>query len=60
MSPKIGQKLTDNHKDKLVQIRMDEQTVEKLDFLVKIQNSDRSKVIRKCIEVQYDSVKEKE
>lgn len=60
MSPKIGQKLTDNPKDKLVQIRMDEQTVEKLDFLVKIQNSDRSKVIRKCIEVQYDSVKEKE
>lgn len=60
MSPKIGQKLTDNPKDKLVQIRMDEQTVEKLDFLVKIQNSDRSKVIRKCIEIQYDSVKEKE
>lgn len=60
MSPRTGQKLTDNPKDKLIQIRMDCLTVEKLDFLVKIQNSDRSKVIRKCIEIQYDSVKTKE
>lgn len=49
MSPKIGQKLTDKPKDKLIQIRMDKETVEVLDRLVEEQNSDRSKIIRKEI-----------
>lgn len=61
MSPKMGQKLTDNPKNKLIQIRMDKETVEKLDCLVSEQNSDRSKVIRKGIEIQYEERnKEKE
>lgn len=55
MSPKLGQKLTDKPKDKLIQVRMDEETVEKLDYLAEEQNSDRSKIIRKGIEIQYDS-----
>lgn len=54
MSPKIGQKLKNNTKDKRIEIRMDEETVEKLDCLVAEQNSDRSKIIRKCIEIQYE------
>lgn len=54
MSPKMGQKLTDNPKDKLIQIRMDKETVDKLDYLVTEQNSDRSKIIRKGIEIQYE------
>ncbi len=54
MSPKMGQKLTDNPKDKRVQFRMDKETIEKLDCLVAEQNSDRSKVIRKGIEIQYE------
>lgn len=53
MSPKMGQKLTDNPKDKLIQIRMDKETVGKLDSLVKEQGSNRSKVIRQGIEIQY-------
>lgn len=61
MSPKMGQKLTDNPKDKLIQVRMDKETVEKLDCLVAEQNSDRSKVIRQGIEIQYNEKhKEKE
>ncbi len=59
MSPKMGQKLTDNPKDKMIRVRMDEDTVQKLDYLVKESNSDRSKVIRNGIEIQYESVKEK-
>lgn len=57
MSPKMGQKLTDNPKDKLIQIRMDKEIVDKLDCLVSEQNSDRSKVIRHGIEIQYEQRK---
>lgn len=61
MSPKIGQKLTDNPKNKLVQVRMDKETVDKLDYLVAEQNSDRSKIVRQGIEIQYEQRnKEKE
>lgn len=55
----MGQKLTDNPKDKMIRVRMDEDTVQKLDYLVKESNSDRSKVIRNGIEIQYESVKKK-
>lgn len=54
MSPKMGQKLTDNPKDTTVRARMDAETVRKLDYLVSEQNSDRSKVIRQGIEIQYE------
>ncbi len=61
MSPKIGQKIKDNPKDKRIQVRLDKEIVEKLDCLVSEQNSDRSKVIRKGIEIQYEQKnKEKE
>lgn len=54
MSPKFGQKLTDNPKEITVRARMDKETVEKLDYLAEKQGSDRSKVIRRGIEIQYD------
>lgn len=54
MSPKMGQKLTDNPKDTTVRARMDRETVEKLDCLVAEQDSDRSKIIRQGIEIQYE------
>lgn len=59
MSPKMGQKLTDNPKDKLIQVRMDKEIVDKLDYLVAEQNSDRSKIIRNGIEIQYDQRQKK-
>lgn len=55
MSPKKGQKITNAPKDTTVRARMDSETINKLDYLVKLQGSDRSKVIRKGIEIQYDS-----
>lgn len=54
VSPKMGQKLTDNPKDTTVRARMDAETVKKLDCLVSEQNSDRSKIIRQGIEIQYE------
>lgn len=59
MSPKTGQKLTDNPKDVTVRARMDKETIEKLDYLVNIEGSDRSKVIRKGIEIQYETALKK-
>lgn len=59
MSPKIGQKLTENPKDTTVRARMDAETVKKLDCLVAEQNSDRSKIIRRGIEIQYEQRNEK-
>lgn len=54
MSPKRGQKLTDNPKDKLIQVRMDKETVGKLDCLARENDSNRSRVIRQGIEIQYE------
>ncbi len=54
LSPKLGQKLTDSPKNVTVRARMDKETIEKLDYLVTEQNSDRSKVIRQGIEIQYE------
>lgn len=54
MSPKMGQKITDNPKDTTVKARMDKETLVKLDWLVSEQNSDRSKIIRQGIEIQYE------
>ena len=53
MSPKQGQKLTDKPKDTMVRVRMDKETVDKLDCLANEQCSDRSKIIRQGIELQY-------
>lgn len=54
MSPKMGQKLTDNPKSETVRARMDRETINKLDCLVNEQKSDRSKIIRQGIEIQYE------
>ena len=54
MSPKMGQKIKDNPKDTRIQIRLDKESLDKLDCLVTEQNSDRSKVIRRGIEIQYE------
>lgn len=59
MTPKMGQKITDNPKDKLIQVRMDKETVEKLDYLAEKQKSNRSKIIRQGIEMQYEKEQKK-
>lgn len=53
MSPKLGQKIKDNPKDKRIEIRMDDEAVRKLDILANEQNVSRAEVIRQGIEIQY-------
>lgn len=55
MSPIKGQKIKDNPKDFMLRTRIDKETLEKLDYLVGKEGSDRSKVIRKGIEIQYEN-----
>lgn len=55
MSPKLGQKITDNPKAVTVRARMDKDTIEKLDYLVEKYGLDRSKIIRNGIEIQYNA-----
>ena len=54
VAPLKGQKIKDNPKDTRIQIRLDKESLDKLDCLVTEQNSDRSKVIRRGIEIQYE------
>lgn len=54
VSPIKGQKIKDNPKDRRIQIRLDKEAIEKLDCLAAEQNSDRSKIIRKGIDIQYE------
>ena len=49
-----GTKLKDKAHNKKLSIRVDEDTMEKLDWLANEQKSDRSKIIRKGIEIQYE------
>ena len=44
---------TDCPKDTLINVRMDRNTVEKLDYLVKAKGVSKSDVIRDGIEIQY-------
>ena len=55
MSPIKGQKIKDNPKDFMLRTRIDKETLEKLDYLVEKEGIDRSKVIRKGIEIQYEN-----
>ena len=59
MSPKKGQKIKENPKATTVRARIDYETLDKLDYLVELQKTDRSKVIRRGIEIQYDSATKK-
>lgn len=54
---KKGTKLTDNPKDYMLRVRMDSNTVEKLDACCEKQGLTRSEVVRKGIQEQFDRIK---
>lgn len=54
---KKGTRLTDNPKDTMIRVRMDKDTVEKLDECTEMLESNRSEVIRKSIDEMYKSLK---
>ena len=57
MGPKPGQKLTDKPKGYMLRVRMDEKTKRDLDECAEALNMDRSKVVRKGIELVKSTIK---
>lgn len=57
MGIKKGTKLTDKPKDYMLRVRLDAETVEKLDVVCKEQEKSRSEVVRDSIEEQYQKTK---
>ena len=57
MSLPKGTRLTDNPKDTMIRVRMDKETVEKLDECAEVLNTTRSDVIRKGISKVHDEIK---
>lgn len=56
MAAKMGRP-TDNPKNDMIHVRMDKDTVEKLNEVSKIKGISRAKVIRTGIKIQYDQLK---
>lgn len=54
---KKGTKLTDKPKDYMLRVRMDSETLEKLDTCCKIENLTRSEVVRNGIQEHFDHLK---
>ena len=52
----MGQKIKDNPKDKRLDIRIDRETAEKLNFIVNARKENKSKIIRLQIEKLYDEL----
>lgn len=54
---KKGTKLTDKPKDYMLRVRLDSETVDKLDAVCKETNTSRSEAVRNGIEQQYQKIK---
>ena len=57
MVVKPGQKLTEKPKDFLLQVRLDQETKRDLDECAEILGLDRSKIVRKGIQLVKESIK---
>lgn len=53
MSPKMGQKIKDNPKEFMLRTRLDNETLEKLDYSAEKLGISRSEVVRNGIEDEY-------
>lgn len=60
MSPLKGQKIKDNSKDFMLRARIDNETLEKLDYSAEVFNVSRSEIVRRGIENEYQKAKEKD
>lgn len=54
---KKGTKLTNNPKDYMLRVRMDNETVKKLDIITETMEISRSEAVRRGIEEQYQNIK---
>lgn len=60
LSPKMGQKIKDNPKDFMLRTRLDNETLEKLDYSAQKLNVSRSEIVRRGIEDEYRKAIKKE
>ncbi|MBQ8537840.1 MAG: CopG family transcriptional regulator [Clostridia bacterium] len=59
MSPRIGRPKVENAKDARIGVRLDQETVRKLDEVAALRNESRSEVIRRGIENEYKDAKKR-
>lgn len=57
MGIKKGTKLTDKPKDFMLRVRLDQDTVSKLEAVCKAKSKSRSEIVREAIELQYQQTK---
>ena len=57
MVAKKGRPVSENPKDYILRVRMDEQTLQQLDECCEAENLSRSKVVRKGIQEQHSKLK---
>ena len=56
MSPRTGRPKTDNSKDTMLRVRIDEETVKKLEIAARELSITKSEVVRNGIESEYQKV----
>lgn len=56
MNKKLGRP-TDSPKDTVLRLRIDKETLSKLEYCTKVLNSNKSETVRKGIEKMYDELK---
>lgn len=57
MVAKKGRPVSENRKDYMLRVRMDEQTLQQLDECCEAENLSRSEVVRKGIQEQHSKLK---
>jgi metal-responsive CopG/Arc/MetJ family transcriptional regulator len=57
MVAKKGRSVSENPKDYMLRVRMDEQTLQQLDECCEAENLSRSEVVRKGIQEQHSKLK---
>lgn len=57
MVAKKGRPVSENPKDYMLRVRMDEQTLQQLDECCEAENLSRSEVVRKVIQEQHSKLK---
>lgn len=59
MGRKKGTKITDNPKDKILRVRIDRDTDEKLATICNAKQKNKSDIVRIGIDIQYDEIEKK-
>ncbi len=57
MVAKKGRPVVENPKDYMLRVRMNKETIEKLDKCCKQEEKTRSEIVRECIEEKYNRIK---